>query len=282
MRRGFTMIELLVVMAIMAMLGVAGSSGYAALQRGMRERAAVAGASALLRAAKERAVVDRVPTAVFCYNKLIRDANAANDENAVVVGVMTAIRRFGRISYVSGKLLYDEFGDLELTYEALSDDEDFSNDGRNHSLSDLGQRPGMKLWKFPTAKRMEYSIVADAVWCDTGRTEPIFSGGAGGPSTNCLMSAFYDLGGSKNPASWKVGDAYALEIGELQLPYGFIFGDTSPSRADQIELVETFLFDPEEDNDETVEISSTKPNASGMPVKFKSAGRATTNEQKTM
>ena len=280
MLRGFTMIELLVVMAIMAMLGVAGSSGYAALQRGMRERAAVAGASALLRAAKERAAVDRVPTVVFCYNKMVRDANAADDENAVVVGVMTAIRRSGRISYVSGDLLYDEFGDLEITYEALSDDEDFSNDGKSHSLSDLGQRLGMRLWKFPTAKRMEYSIVADAVWCDTGRTEPIFSGGANGSSTNCLMSAFYKKPGGS--ASWKVGDAYGLEIGELQLPYGFIFGDTVPSRSDQIELVETFLFDPEEDNDESVEVSSTKPNASGLPVKFKSAGRVTTNEQKTM
>ena len=117
------MIELLTVMAIMAMLGVAASSGYASLQRGMRERAAVAGASALLKAAKERAAVDRVPTAVFCYNRLLKDASAEQDGNAVVVGVMTAIRRTGRISYIRGKYLYDEFGDLDLTYEALSSDE---------------------------------------------------------------------------------------------------------------------------------------------------------------
>lgn len=277
MRRGFTMIELLVVMAIMALLGVAATGGYAQLQRGMRERAAVAGASALLVSAKERAAVDRVPTAVFCYNRLIREPGAANGENGVVVGVMTAIRRSGRLSYVRGKYLYDEFGDLELTYEALSDDEDFSTDGNSHSPSDLDKRAGMRLWKFPTSEEMQYSIVADAVWCDGSMTETIFSGGPNG-STNCLMSAFYNLNHSDREPTWKVGDAYGFEFAELQLPHGFVFGTSVPASAGRIELAKAVLFDPEQDSDESVEVWSTKPNASGMPVKFKQAGTARTGE----
>ena len=281
MRNGFTMIELLVVMAIMAMLGVAASNGYSTLQRGMRERAAVAGASALLVSAKERAAVDRVPTAVFCYNKMIRDNSAANDENAVVVGVMTAIRRHGRLSYVRDKFLYDEFDDLELTSEALSDDEEFSSDGRTHSAADLDKRAGMRLWKFPTSENMEYSIVADAVWCDSGIMETIFSGGAN-PSTNCLMSAFYNLSRSDYEPTWKVGDAYGFEVGEIQLPHGFIFGQTPPSSVGRIQLVKTILFDPDDNSDKSVEICSTKPNASGMPVKFKAAGNASTGENRKL
>ena len=78
MKRAFTLLELLTVVSIMALLGVASSSGYQAMVRGMRERGAVAGASAVLRGAKERACVDRVPTAVFCYNRMLREAGAAS------------------------------------------------------------------------------------------------------------------------------------------------------------------------------------------------------------
>ena len=266
MRRGFTMIELLTVMAIMAMLGIAASSGYAALQRGMRERASVAAASGLLRAAKERAAVDRVPTAVFCYNRLIRDASASRDENGVVVGVMTAIRRAGRVSYMRGSVLYDEFGDLDLTYEA------------SDSTDDLSKRSGMRLWKFPTSEAMEYSIVSDAVLRDTSMTETTYSGGA----TDCLMGAFYNLKRSKSEPSWKVGDAYGFEIGEVQLPVGFIFGSKIPSDVSSIEIVDVIVFDPEQDRNETVEVWGTKPNASGMPAKFKQAGTATSDERTKM
>ena len=280
--RGFTMIELLTVMAIMAMLGVAASSGYASLQRGMRERAAVAGASALLKAAKERAAVDRVPTAVFCYNRLLKDGNADQDANAVVVGVMTAVRRAGRISYIRGKYLYDEFGDLDLTYEALSDDERYSTDGETHSESELEDRSGLRLWRFPTTEEMKYSLVADAVWCTDENIETVFSGGAAEGMTNVLMSAFYNLGSSKYEASWKVGDAYAFEIGEIRLPYGFIFGSNIPTDVGTDKLVQVMLFDPESETDESVEVWSTKPDPNGAPAKFKQAGTATSDEQKKM
>ena len=281
MRRAFTMIELLTVMAIMGLLGIAASAGYSSMQRGIRERSAVAGASALLKAAKERAAVDRVPTAVFCYNKLIRDANASRDDNAVVVGVMTAVRRYGRISYIRSNYLYDEFNDLDLTYEALSDDGDCSTDGETHSEADLAKRTGMRLWKFPTSDTMEYSIVADAVWC-TEMPETVFSLGAAGGETNVVMSAFYNLKRSRHEPSWKVGDAYAFEIGEIQLPNGFIFGDKVPNQVGAIELVDVMRFDPESAEDKTVEVWSTKPGSGGSPQKFKSAGRATSDENRTM
>jgi len=285
MRKAFTMIELLTVMLIMALLGVAATGGYAALQRGMRERAAVAGASALLRSAKERAAVDRVPTAVFCYNKLLRDANAAADENAVVVGVMTAIRRSGRISYISGgNLLYDEFGDMEHAgnYTILSSDKEYSSDGQVHAPADLARSAGMRLWRFPNSEEMKYSIVAESIWVDTTQRETIFSDGASGGKTNCLMAAFYNLKESKSEPSWKVGDAYAFEIGETQLPHGFIFGSDVPTTVGEAKLVAAMLFDPEADADKSVEVWSTRPNAGGVPQKFRSAGRATSSEGENM
>ncbi|MBR2713277.1 MAG: hypothetical protein IKB76_00685, partial [Kiritimatiellae bacterium] len=187
----------------------------------------------------------------------------------------------GRISYIRSSYLYDEFGDLDLTYEALSSDERYSTDGETHSSSELENRSGMRLWRFPTTEEMKYSLVADAVWCDASMTETLFSGGGAEGMTNILMSAFYNLGRSKYEASWKVGDAYAFEIGEIRLPHGFIFGSKVPSDVTRDELVDVMLFDPESETDESVEVWSTKPNASGVPAKFKKAGTATSDEAKT-
>lgn len=282
-RRAFTLIELLTVMSIMAMLGVAATAGYAALQRGMRERAAIAGVSALFRSAKERAAVDRVPTAVFCYNKMLRQANEKTGENAEVVGVVTAIRRAGRISFLRGKFLYDEFGDLEQSggFEVLCDDEDLSPDGTVHNPSDLQDHAGMRLWKFPTSSsEMEYSIVADAVWLDTSQTVAIFSDASSGGETNCLMGAFYDLGRSQHKPNWKVGTAYGFEIGEIQLPKGFIFGSKIPTDSSRIELEKAYVFDPESSGDIAVDVYTTRPDTGGRPQKFKKAGQATSEETK--
>ena len=282
-RRAYTLIELLTVMSIMAMLGVAATAGYAALQRGMRERAAIAGASALFRSAKERAAVDRVPTAVFCYNKMLRQANEKTGENAEVVGVVTAIRRAGRISFLRDKFLYDEFGDLEQSggFEVLCDDEDLSPDGTVHNSSDLQDHAGMRLWKFPTSSsEMEYSIVADAVWLDTSQTVAIFSDASSGGETNCLMGAFYDLGRSQHKPNWKVGTAYGFEIGEIQLPKGFIFGSKIPTDSSRIELEKVYVFDPESSGDIAVDVYTTRPDTGGRPQKFKKAGQATSEETK--
>lgn len=274
MRKGFTLIELLVVMAIMAMLGVAATGGYNALVRGMNERSAVAAASALLRSAKERAAVDRVPTAVFCYNKLVKDTSGAEDENAVVVGVMVAIRRSGRITTVANSLLYDEFGDLDLVYESTDDQ------------SELDKRRGMKLYRFPpkTGGSMRYSIVADAVYkkdMDSRLSAYLFSIGK---TTNVCGSAFYNLNQSRHePTAWKAGSPYAFEMGELQLPYGFIFEGTSiPTDVTTISEPRVIYFDPNEDQVPTIDIYSTRPDASGMPKKWRKAGTASADEDRTV
>lgn len=272
-------------MSIMAMLGVAATAGYAALQRGMRERAVISGVSALLRSAKERSAVDRVPTAVYCYNKLLRQADAKTGQNAEVAGVVTAIRRAGRLSRVAGKFLYDEFGDLDQggNYEMLCDNMELSPDGKSHTSSELEKHAGMRLWRFPTSsEKMEYSVVADAVWLDASWQETLLSGGADGGSTNCLMAAFYDLGRSQHQPSWKVGTPYAFEIGEIQLPQGFVFGSQIPSDSSKIELVKAFVFDPSSQSDVAVDVFSTRPDSSGRPQKFRKAGHVTSSETESL
>lgn len=270
MRRGFTLLELLVVVGIMGFLGTASISGYNALQRGMAERSVTAVASTLLRAAQERAHVDRVPTAVFCYNRLLKEPTGAED-NGVVVGVMTAIRRVGRISSVNGDMLYDEFADLDNTYEAVDNDTDAKKGG------------SFRLYRFggETLSEMKYAIVSDrVVQEEQAEMVTIFSGTAAGNQTNLMASAFCRLGGESD---WKVGDGYALEFAETQLPAGYIFGTQVPSKAGDIKLIKTIMFKPDENKNETIDIYQARPDGSGWPkAGNKRAGEASSDATKAV
>ena len=295
MRRAFTLMELMVVVGIMAFLGLAATNGYNALQRGIAERSAVDAASALLKAAKERAMVDRVPTAVFCYNRMIREAT--DDENAVVVGEAVAIRRAGRITRVQGKYLYDEFGDLDRSYDRLT----------ANRQSDLQNRKGMRLWRFDDKEmnQMQYSVVADAVLDDddvpgesfmkwgnqldddssdsaqNGLNSEIRSEIDGG-NWKIRACAFYNLSKSDHePPSWQVGNGYGFEFQKLRLPNGFIFRNAVPSRVGDILQAGAFLFDPANFSaNETIEIWACITGASGVPQAHHKAGTASSDGDK--
>ena len=269
MKKGFTLLELLVVVAIMGLLGTAATNAYTSLVRGMNERSAIASASGVLRAASERAQIDRVPTAVFCYNRLIKAPTAT--ENGVVAGVMTAIRRSGRVTYVSGNYIYDEFADLDHTYEVAESD------------GELSRGSGWRLFFFGgnNMSRMEYSIVSDRVMSDEP-TVTLFTGNGNTVQTNLFTSAYYDTHKSAYPHTWKTGDAYGFEFNELQLPEGMIFGDNIPTDANKYEIIDTLVFDPENPNVKEIEINSTKPDTSGFPKKFKKVGRASSDSDKAI
>lgn len=269
MKRAFTLLELLVVVAIIGILGSAASGAYSAMVRGMKERSALTAASGVLRAAKERAHVDCVPTAVFCCNRLVR--RASKTENAVVVGVMTAVRRSGRISYAANPYLFDEFSDLDHTYEST------------RSEAELRNSAGFRLFYFGGSgkREMAYSVVSDRVMVDDQRLVNLFSGtGNKASQTNILASAFYNLGKSAYEHTWKSGDAYAFEFNEIELPPGMIFGSRIPGSPDRDEVVDVFYFQPWDDNDETIELNSTKPDGGGNPRVFSKVGTASSDNNK--
>lgn len=274
MRKAFTLLELLVVVAIMGMLGVAASGAYSSLVRGMEERGAVAAASGILTAAKERAQVERVPTAVFCYNRLLKEPSKVNDENGLVVGVMVAVRRAGRLTDVQGDSLFDEFADLDVTYETTEDASDLGGD----------KASGMRLYRFGSENmKMQYSVVGDQILKST-RPLTVFSGTAQNGATNVMMSAFYNLNKSdREPDGWEVGSAYAFEFAEFQLPEGYIFGTEVPSKAGTISEPKVLYFDPESDAEKTIDVYPTQPDTMGWPkTRSKKAGQATSDNKKGM
>ena len=291
MRRGFTLIELMVVAGIMAFLGAAAVGGYNAYQRGMAERGATGAASSLLKAAKERALVDHAPTMVFCYNRLIREAEG-DDENAIVVGEAVAVRRAGRITYASGDTLVDEFADIVGSYDIVDSDE-------------IQKRKGMRLWKFDDRKmtKADYSVIADAVrpvrlgtklqtyegWAD-GETSENDAGAdfasmqavGGRVSTKSggmtsIVYAFHVLsGGTINGSGWRVGTAYGFEFARVQLPHNYVFNGGIPTRLDGVEPAGVMYFDPDNMEDASIDVYPCRPDGSGRPQKQPSrAGQAT-------
>lgn len=277
MRRAFTLIELLAVIGIVGMLGVAAAASYGALVTGMRDRSACAAATAVLREACERARIDRLPTVVYCYNVCLKESKA--DDPGRVVGLMTAIRRVGRITQVKGRYLFDEFADLDQSYKKMD------------SEAELREMDGFRLFKYndesSVQSRMQYSVVANAVYCKDYGSKPgdegeltIFSGGINN-RTNFFTSAFYNLGSSdREPSAWKVGDGYAAEFAELQLPEGYVFGQQLPTKSGAVSEVKAIRFDPDSSSSETVEIWMTRPNAQGVPKPARKAGQAYADDRK--
>lgn len=266
MRKGFTLLELLVVVAIMGILGVAAAASYNQVIRGMTERGAVAAVTGVLRAAKERAHVDRQPTAVYCYNRLLTEPSEHGEDNGKAAGVVIAVRRVGRLSRVSGEFLYDEFADLDSVYTVVTDKNELKKGG------------GFRLYRFAEERPpFAYSIVSDRVYGDKdSEWMTFFSGG----QTNYYSVAYFEKQSSDFPASWRNGDGYGVQFMELQLPAGYVFEQQIPSSAKAISQPKVYYFSPDGTANETVDIYSTKPDVSGYPKIFKRAGTATADADK--
>ena len=228
MKRAFTLIELLVVIGIMGILGTASVGGYRAMSRGMEEKGVMQNVNSLIRAAYQRAQVDRQPTAIFFWNETIRAATA--DDNEIVVGHAVAVRRSGRITKVEGNTLYDEFADLNLLYP--TDDVSSSGGqggGNNKGAGGVSSSDSSDAWYLYPMDRISAS--------NSQINRSLVAGKASGKqmtliyltdlakkdkdSGNLTVYGFkvIDQGG----VSWQPGMAYGFEFANIELPHGYIF-----------------------------------------------------------
>ena len=238
-KRGFTLVELLVVMGIIAAMATVSIGSYFGVVRGMSDRGALAAATSVISLARDRARIDCVPTVVYFYNEVIQHKDAARGNDMVVAGVAVAVRRAGRITRKNGNLLDDEFADLDRTYGVA--------ESQNSDSGDT-----FRLYRF-NFRKMEYSSVfSEAVDDSYKDDDELFlverpvkrdfrreDGELEGQSE--IPSYAFKIKPGEGNANWEVGDAYGYEFARVRLPDNYIFeGDSSmPTAADPIIEIDT-------------------------------------------
>lgn len=218
-RKAFTLLELMVVVAIMAALATLSVGGYRALAKGMKDRSAIVAVQTLVDAARQRAGIDRSTVAVYFYDELLQKADDSTGADTVGRGVAVAVRPAGRISAVDGQAFYDEFADLDKAY---------SHDGSGSG------RSTMRIYKMSDGSYADVDtevveLDASALYLLTG--EEIGGQNGAAPSGDdggklIRMFGFKKVSG----ASFSAGDMYGGEFASVTLPDGYYFGSSAPTQ----------------------------------------------------
>lgn len=273
MKKGFTLLELLIVVGIMAMLGSISVNGYRAVVRGMEERSAISSSSAFLRAARQRAQIDNKPICIIYWNEMLKAET--EDEPAIIVGKAIAVQQVGRITGVeTGKYFLDEFGDLNLGYDWVSDGE--TPDSRNQ----------MRVYNLST-KDCQFATVSTQVaetYCETSdssylKSENIDRGLASDikdSGDGIRAFAFMKVGGN---ATFEPGDAYGFEFANLTLPSGYLFGSDMPSSMSQpttpLKKLSYFTINSTDKGKFEIEVYSLRPEKGHLTAKSVGAAKDT-------
>ena len=248
MRKGFTLVELLVVIGIMAMLSTASVAGYYSAVRGMTDKGVRQDVVSILRLARQRAQVDGMPVVCYFNNKTMTTRSTSLEGKATYHGVVTVVRMAGRISCItSGGLLVDEFADWKNTYGSVENASDITGSKEQNirlyrlkgagvsmsqtrsSVSAVTIRGQYNFESLPMSGMRTNESDLNAVADDAsfflspdGFSQP--------PKSD------YDFGGFPAPygfkkasgdsVPWAVGDAYGVEVAQLELPEGYIFSSS--------------------------------------------------------
>lgn len=210
MKRGFTLVELLLVMGLMALMGAMAIGGYAAITRGMSDRAAIDAAKTVAEAAQQRANIDQAKTYLYLFNEV--DKIDSDMSPGVVSGVIIAVRPVGRISAVpEGGFYVDEFGDLDETYRALDDEsKEMTESEKEESAVPI------RLYSIP---QRTYASVLEGVEKANGLVDGDLEDG----STIDVTDAMYGFRKVDGDAEFKPGDQYGQEFAVMRLPPNYTF-----------------------------------------------------------
>ena len=210
MRKAFTLIELLVVIGLLGMMSTLAIGGYTAVTRGMAERGALDAARGLAEVALQRANIDRSKTYIYFFNEVTRIDSA--DQVGVVCGVAIAVRPIGRITRVIGSEYYDEFGDLNQSYNSL--------DEENRQKSDSEKEKSSSTFRLYNITKRNFLTVREGVYPHTLQESDLEENGTGRDIT---AYGFRKVDGS---GTFSVGDEYGQEFAVMRLPQGFTFSSS--------------------------------------------------------
>ena len=130
-KSGFTLLELLTVIAIMALLSTFAVTSYFGAIRGMTRRSAIKHLVNTLELAKQRAAMEGVNVSVLIYNEMTGLQN--NEETYAPSYVI--VRELGRVTYEDQpNRIYDEFTPLDSYYTVSKSADELKKRARFESI----------------------------------------------------------------------------------------------------------------------------------------------------
>jgi len=209
---GFSLMELLAVMAIMGILSTLAVTGYFSAVRSMARRRAVSNLMAALMQARQRACIDGTQTALVCYN-VKSDANSSDLKT--IAPTYVVCKALGRVTCTDPKLdgaggtpvFGDEFTPLDTIFNM--GDSTFGS-RRLYNLSQTG-------WTDVSA------FVAPGAYSGNQQMKsPISGDDFGSPA---LLWCFIKAQGGVDNAGWKIGHMYGVDVSPpASFPKNVFFG----------------------------------------------------------
>lgn len=221
-RRGFSLLELLAVMSIMALLTTLAVTSYFNAIRGMTRRSAVKHFANSLILARQRACLEGVRVSVMVFNE-ITGYNAKNEPE--IVPSYVVCKETGRVTAISQGKLIDEFAPLDKMFP-------------NPPGMSAGYLGSMRLYNLTQGKWTQVFPWAESHNL-TGRHSSYLPKIYEYPVYGFVKNANVK---NANEASWDVGDMYGVEAAPPgSLPKGFEFRQLG----DDVNRVVCFTFMPD-------------------------------------
>ena len=253
-RSGFSLLELLAVMSIMAMLSTVAVTGYFSAVRGMARRSAVKHLVNTLVLARQRACIEGARISVMLYN-----------ENTGVPSYVVC-KEIGTVSKKSGNQLIDEFETLGK----------FFNLGGQAMSGSMGEMLSMRLYNMTVGGWWEvYPWVKEEYGRVTGRDSAY-------DLARNLTPKPYDLPvyvftknqqvtsqrrpANEPPGGWRVGHSYGIEAVPVNsLPRGILFDDLD-ERVDRRAICITFRPDGSAEQAQSIRLVEKNPPRKGLSI----------------
>jgi len=209
--------ELLTVMAIMALLSTLAVTGYFSAVRGMAKTRGVSGLMNALTLARQRACTDGAKTSVLCFNtwsgaESLPNASASEKRKACTPTYLIC-KAIGQLTYVSGNELGDEFTPLNRLF-TLDNSPNTSAPApvRLYNLTRGGYSDVLQ-----TVKRIPYP----------GTAGSLISPENGRPPYSSVLLCFTRKKTVGVSGDWKPGDTYGVAVSPVaSLPKNVYFGST--------------------------------------------------------
>jgi len=215
---GFSLLELLAVMAILGILSTMAVTGYFSAIRGMVQQRAITGVTNALVLARQRACTDAVKTSVVCFNVWSGGEQGKNglEKWKACTPTYVVCKAIGQFTSVNGDELGDEFAPLDRMF-SVSDT--FPNTTALAPIRLYNLTRGGWSDVYATAVRKAYP----GATFEYPATAPIAANTA--PKILLCLKAkkTVNMGGG-----WKVGDSYGVAVTPIAtLPKAIYFGPNS-------------------------------------------------------